>query len=117
MTLKEKIARGRIRTPTLKDLHICSPVIYHCATLAWVLKVSILVYKSSTLKNNTFFEMSISRKTNKILELFQSAYVVLLIKKHTCKVHLDFIYKKLLIYFDFSYQTQHPLYEVIEHTF
>ena len=39
-------------------------------------KGSILVYKSSTLKNNTFFEMSVSRKTNKILEFFQRAYVV-----------------------------------------
>ena len=30
--------------------------------------------------------MSIYRKTNKILEFFQSVHVVLLIKQHTCKV-------------------------------
>ena len=86
MTFKEKITRCRIRTPTRKDLHVCSPVIYHCATLAWVWKVSILVYKSSTLQNNTFFEMSVFGKSNTILEFFQSAYVILLIKQHTCKV-------------------------------
>ena len=44
--------------------------------------VGILVYKSSTLKNNNFFEMSISRKTDKFLEFFWCAYVVLLIKQH-----------------------------------
>ena len=86
MTSKEKIARSRIRTPTRNDFRICSPVIYHCATFAWLSIVSILVHKLYTLKNNTFFEMSISKKTNKFLDFFQSAYVVLLIKQHTCKV-------------------------------
>ena len=36
--------------------------------------------------------MSISRKTNKFLKFFQIAYVVLLIKQHTCakSAHLNF---------------------------
>ena len=58
-----------------------------------------------------FFEMSISRKTSKFLEFFQSAYVVLLMKQHTYKVStdLDFINKIPLSYLNFSHQTQHPL--------
>ena len=36
--------------------------------------INILVYKPSTPEDNTLFEMSISRKTNKFWEFFQSAY-------------------------------------------
>ena len=43
-------------------------------------------FKLSTLESNTLFEMSICRKTNRFLEFYQNAYLVLLIKQHTCKV-------------------------------
>ena len=71
-------------------------------------------FKMSTLENNTPSEMSISRKTNRFLKFCQSAYLVLLIKQHTCKVstlrrHKQ---KRPLSYSNFSHQTQHPLYKL-----
>ena len=59
--------------------------------------ISISAYKMSTLENNTLFETSISRKTNKFLEFFQRAYVVLLIKQHTCKVSTLGLYEQKTI--------------------
>ena len=77
---KKKRTRGRIRTPT---------VVLRVTTLPHshgINPISILIYKPSTLQNNTLFEISISRKTRKFLELFQSTYVLLLIKQDTRKV-------------------------------
>ena len=61
------------------------------------------------------FEMSLSRKTNKILEIFQSVYVVLLIKQHTCKVttlrlHIQKNYWAILI---FQIKLNIPFYSVL----
>ena len=70
---KGKITRGTIRAPTVKDLHICSPVSYRCATLNGFKSISISVCKPSTHENNTLFEMSVSREINKFLLFFQSA--------------------------------------------
>ena len=53
-------------------------------------------FKMSTLENNTLFEMSISRKTNRFLEFCQSAYLVL-IKQHTCKVSTLRLHKQKTI--------------------
>ena len=54
---------------------------------------SILVYKPSSLKNNTLFEMPISMKTNKLLGFFQTTYVVLFIKVNAKLAHLR-LYEK-----------------------
>ena len=64
----------------------CSPLSYHCATLNGVYPISISFYNPYTLKNSTLFEMSISKKTNWLLEFCQSTYVVLLIKQDTWKL-------------------------------
>ena len=56
--------------------------------------------------------MSISRKTTKFFEFFQSVYVALLIKQYTYKVSTLRLHKqqKLLSCFNFSDQTQHALF-------
>ena len=78
---------------TFTSLDIWAPTVTHSHNFT---PISILAYKPSTFENNTFFEISISRKASKFLEFFQNqiVYVVLLIKQHACKVSTPRLYRQ-----------------------
>ena len=101
MTLKEKMSRGKIRIPTRKDLDICNPVIYHCATLTWNWIVGILVYKSSTFKEQYTFQFP-----GKQISFWNFFKVHMLSywssNTHAKLAHVDFTYKKIIELFRFS---------------